>query len=208
MQARDAALAAAVHDAKNMLLEMTVRLDGLATKHNCSELRELSQWSRTVQEYLVQLLTLSSDATAAIESLPPADVLGDLQALAEPLVREGIELSIDDATRELYWDLDRWLTVQALLNAIQNSLRYAASQVRVVATRQGPWLVLSVDDDGPGWRDTVDGTGLGLLFIENAAELMAGELRREVSALGGARLELRVPQRGGLSVGACNGRAA
>jgi K+-sensing histidine kinase KdpD len=92
------------------------------------------------------------------------------------------------------WFFDRDLIEMALVNAIQNSLAYARSIIRIEASMVDGCLALSVRDDSDGYPEHIltsvatntpyraTGTGLGLQFArlivqthENRGRL--GELR-------------------------------
>ena len=74
------------------------------------------------------------------------------------------------------------------------------------ARRKDPWLVVTVEDDGPGvpfddrnlvfelyYTTKVDGSGLGLALAHHIARSHQGALEVGESALGGARFDLRIP---------------
>ncbi|MCC7634111.1 ATP-binding protein [Stenotrophomonas rhizophila] len=96
----------------------------------------------------------------------------------------------------------------ALRNLLGNALRHARSQVQLSAERSGQWLVLAVDDDGPGvdaaLRERIfqpyvqlqphdDGFGLGLAIVQVIAEKHGGHADVVDSALGGARFRILLP---------------
>ncbi len=98
-----------------------------------------------------------------------------------------------------------------LTNLVSNAFRYA-SEVEVMAKNSKGWLVLTVDDDGPGipedLREDVfkpfyrldearnldeSGTGLGLAIARDIARKHGGEIRLGDSPLGGLQVRLRLP---------------
>lgn len=96
----------------------------------------------------------------------------------------------------------------ALRNLLCNALRHARSQVQLSAERRDGWLVLAVDDDGPGvaaaLRERVfqpyvqlqphaDGFGLGLAIVQVIAEKHGGHADVVDSPLGGARFRILLP---------------
>jgi len=96
----------------------------------------------------------------------------------------------------------------ALRNLLGNALRHARSQVQLGAERSGRWLVLAVDDDGPGvaaalrerifqpyvqLRPHDEGFGLGLAIVRVIAEKHGGHADVVDSALGGARFRILLP---------------
>jgi len=106
-------------------------------------------------------------------------------------------------------DLDRVLT-----NLVDNAVRHATSRVTVTATRDGPWAVVSVLDDGPGIapedRERVferftrldhardrdaGGTGLGLAIVRQLVARAGGRVRLADTTPGGDPPGLRVEVR-------------
>lgn len=104
----------------------------------------------------------------------------------------------------------RYMT-RALLNLLQNAIRYASRQVQVSLISPAPReYVLMVDDDGPGIpvadrerifepfirldesRDRgTGGAGLGLAIVKRVAVSHKGTIEVQHSPLGGARFVLR-----------------
>lgn len=99
-------------------------------------------------------------------------------------------------------------------NLIDNACKWAEENVRVKVTAAGierrnrPFLLIAVEDDGPGLPEdarktalkrgarldeTKPGSGLGLSIVTEIAELYGGELKLESSALGGLKAELYLP---------------
>ncbi|MGB9108409.1 MAG: ATP-binding protein, partial [Telluria sp.] len=97
-------------------------------------------------------------------------------------------------------------------NLLRNAQKYAAHTVALHASRDGGWLEITVDDDGPGIpeeergrifepfyrldrsRDrATGGFGLGLSIARKAVALHGGMLRVERSPLNGARFVITLP---------------
>ncbi|WP_263770513.1 sensor histidine kinase [Propionivibrio soli] len=97
---------------------------------------------------------------------------------------------------------------EMLGNLLDNACRSARSEIRVAARRDGSWLRITVDDDGPGiapeQREAVlqrgvrldesrPGSGLGLAIVVELAQLYGGGLTLEASDAGGLRACLSLP---------------
>jgi len=139
----------------------------------------------------------------------------DLQAaFLEPLLANNVTLDIDCAD-DLTWQIDEIMLSSAVRNAAMNSLKVAKSKICLRARQDADYLLIEVEDDGPGFPDKLLGqvdnyvgavdfnsgsTGLGLYFSEQVAKLHkkgdkqgSVELRNNVGALGGACYMLRIP---------------
>jgi two-component system sensor histidine kinase PhoQ len=148
----------------------------------------------------------------AVELLPIAQDLR--QALRKAYGKKdfSIELAIG---AELLFVGDRDDLTEALGNLMDNAVKWCRSRVRVSAALQDSVgaarkLSILVEDDGPGVaaadRERVlergaradehtPGHGLGLAMVRDMAGMYGGTLGIGESALGGARVELRLPGR-------------
>jgi signal transduction histidine kinase len=88
---------------------------------------------------------------------------------------------------------------EMLGNLLENAHRYAASAVRFEAKMETGALVLSIEDDGPGFSADAgvdaQGNGLGLPITREIAALYGGVMEMSRMAAGGARVTLRFPAR-------------
>ncbi|CAB4733814.1 unannotated protein [freshwater metagenome] len=100
-------------------------------------------------------------------------------------------------------------------NLLDNAARYAASVIKVSVLEDGPWVTLTVADDGPGVpegerlqvferfarlqegreRDK-GGTGLGLSLTKRIVESHGGSIRVDSSDTGGALFVVSLPATG------------
>jgi signal transduction histidine kinase len=98
-----------------------------------------------------------------------------------------------------FWFFDSYLVRLALEAAVQNATRFARSQIVLGARADDGWLVLSVEDDGPGLgTEGALSTGLGTELCRSIAAAhvngaKTGRLVLENRAQGGARFELWLP---------------
>jgi two-component system sensor histidine kinase PhoQ len=148
----------------------------------------------------------------AVEILPVGQELR--RALLRAHARKDFSLELAIAP-ELLFTGDRDDLTEALGNMMDNAAKWCGSQVRVTGrllpdASPSQRLQLAVEDDGPGIpaadRERVlergeradehtPGHGLGLAMVQEMAGLYGGELLLGESALGGARVELRLPGR-------------
>jgi two-component system sensor histidine kinase KdpD len=108
--------------------------------------------------------------------------------------------------------MDGQLIVQLLSNLLENASKYtsAGTTIVIAATLGGGGVMLSVEDDGPGFGSKdpeklfekfergqeeghISGVGLGLAICRAIARLHGGEIRAMNRAAGGARFEITLP---------------
>jgi signal transduction histidine kinase len=101
---------------------------------------------------------------------------------------------------------------RAFDNLVSNAHRHARSDVEVSSEVAGGWVVVTVDDDGPGIAPTdrervferwlrlddarardAGGSGLGLAIARSVAHAHGGDVVLEESLRGGVRARLRLP---------------
>lgn len=173
--------AAVVHDVKNQLAELALRLgersdaqrEMVITLNAARRLSEMLLVYRQEQEQL----RVNSDSVDA----------GDFLAIVAAEYRElfpDLEIDIDDAKAPAFTFFDDALVRMALANAMHNACRAARSRVKLTAYEQNKMLVLQVTDDGEGYPESVlrhggespsvvsgRGTGLGLYLARKIAAL-------------------------------------
>jgi two-component system sensor histidine kinase TctE len=124
----------------------------------------------------------------------------------------GVDLGYEGADGACLVRGDALQIQEVIDNLVDNAFHYAGRGhcVTVSVACAGDDSVLAVDDDGPGVDEAFldqlgerffrvpggdeDGTGLGLAIVESIAERHAARVQFSRSALGGLRVELRLPR--------------
>ncbi|HTU64816.1 MAG TPA: sensor histidine kinase KdpD [Steroidobacteraceae bacterium] len=133
-----------------------------------------------------------------------------LRRLESTLAAHPVELALGAELPEIFVDAN--LVVQVFANLFDNVAKYtpAGTTVRVGAVRDGDFLRVRVDDDGPGLppgdpralfgkfqrgRDegAIAGVGLGLAICRAIVQAHGGEIQAGASDSGGARFEFTLP---------------
>jgi two-component system, OmpR family, osmolarity sensor histidine kinase EnvZ len=144
------------------------------------------------------------------ESAAPTDIRALLQELKVEAERQGhttrVEL-LGPPVATVRPDAFK----RCLANLVCNAQRYG-DQLAIEAASDARFLIIHVDDDGPGvppeWREDVfrpffrldearnqdeGGTGLGLAIARDIARSHGGDIQLSTSPLGGLRASVRVP---------------
>lgn len=197
---------AVVHDVKNQLAELALRLE---QRGDASV--ELAIAIRAAQR-LTKLLLLQrhedGQLNARIDSACPAELLQDLAAEYQALF-PAIRLATELTAAPPYWFFDAQLIRLALSNAVHNACRHAHAQVALRARSNDGELVIEIEDDGDGFPQeqietategpkqvSAQGTGLGLFLARQIAALhtLEGKAGRiELLNRQGAVFRLRLP---------------
>jgi two-component system osmolarity sensor histidine kinase EnvZ len=138
----------------------------------------------------------------------PAELLADVVGRFR---REGAEIALELGALPLRMPLKPVAFGRCLGNLVANAVRYGRT-VKVGAGHTGGFLVIDVDDDGPGIppekreevfrafhrlepsRNTrTGGIGLGLTIARDLVLGMGGDIALASSPLGGLRATLRIP---------------
>lgn len=195
-------LASGVHDAKNQLFIAESMIAAVEAEHGIAmgEARyaieaAADRLSRTLLAYHL----LRHDAKLAVTPVIVGDICAEVMlAQQRHLAGKDIALTLDCRVPD-EWPLDRDLVTDMLNNAVQNAGRHARQHIRLSACCQDGWLLLRVEDDGPGFTSIPPEQGTGLMVAERLAHI---HVRRERQGslnlsnggeLGGARVELRLP---------------
>jgi len=199
----------ASHELRNPLAVIRTNLDVTLADPEASP-EELRQTMQVVQRSTERMTTLVDDllvyARKGAESIERAPASIDVSTLARegaeefeaPADARGLRLSQQIPAEGLWVNGDRDAMRRALANLLANAVRLAptGSTVTVSAGRQGPWVWMAVEDEGPGipevdqervfqrfFRgDAAAGrqegrSGLGLTIVRQIAEAHGGDVR-------------------------------
>ncbi|NMK49843.1 ATP-binding protein [Achromobacter sp. Bel] len=177
---------------------------------------DISELEAMVAELLVYArLERPTDDAVRLETVDVCDWLGEALALvAHQADARGIQCHVRPgypAHVELH---PRYMS-RALLNLVQNAVRYASQHVEIELKATADGYELLVDDDGAGIAEAdrervfepfirldesrdrgTGGAGLGLAIVKRVAANHGGTIEIQHSPLGGARFVLRWPRTG------------
>lgn len=190
-------MAASVHDMKNVIAAVSQAYESLlaqmpeALQHS-PQARLIEQETLRLDAMLMQLLGLYKLEHDQLLLQPVYyrldELFEDLHNRHHELLQyRNIDLQIvlDDPDLEAYLDVSLMGTV--LDNALSNALNFCKKAIRLTAQRAGDGILLTVNDDGAGYPDSLLGTvhntsssgidrdsgstGLGLYFAANIIAL-------------------------------------
>jgi signal transduction histidine kinase len=223
-RARSDFIAGVSHDRRMPLAQILIASETLAMRRERTDDERVSLASSIVRETqrLVGLVdnVLLFSRSGALE-LEPALRPVAVDALLDE-VADAVRLAVDDAgqaietvgARGLTVTADRRLVRQALVNLVDNALKYGTpgQVIQLGAERRAERVRISVEDSGPGVpeaerkrvfepytrlaKDQVSertGTGLGLAVVQRIAEACGGRVWIEDGAKRGARVVLELP---------------
>ena len=207
-------LAAAIHEIKNMMGELSLNLDGYHRRHPDAEVARMHALSRKLQDRLVQTLILQNESKDRLsvnaEAINPDDLLDEVAADARLILPEGMAFELESRVNGVpFWFIDRYLISQAMMNALHNAFKFANSRIVLGCREDAGGLLFTIQDDGAGYPDlpgfcpdalprelkggeSGKGTGLGLRFNEQIAAAHGGRISRSNDA--GACFALWLPR--------------
>jgi K+-sensing histidine kinase KdpD len=214
---KDDVIASVSHDLRTPLTTIKALAHDLAVDgdERAMTIEEEADRLNALVADLLDLSRLSSGAIAlAPEPNEAEDLLGAaLQRTAGMSGGREIRTSLDAGEPLLFGRFDFTQTLRALVNLLENALKYSPREqpIDLAVQREGPWLTFSVADRGPGipraeserifepfYRPPgvapdVGGAGLGLSIARALAEAQGGALSHEPREGGGTVFRLRVP---------------
>ncbi|MBS1146765.1 MAG: hypothetical protein H6R08_941 [Proteobacteria bacterium] len=176
--------AALIHELKNNLGLLSMTLDSIpmqAEPQHDRPVNDARLLCQSVIDRLQQALLIfkanNQQLQPTIDAYSPHDLVREIMERTVALSRDRLHIEAELAADvPAIWFFDRDLIEMALVNAIQNSLAYARSSIRIEAGMVEGCLALSVRDDSEGYPEHIltsvatntpyraTGTGLGLQF--------------------------------------------
>lgn len=218
---RNSLLAALSHDLKTPLTVLAGLADSLnlagpplapAQADIAESIREEALRTSTLVMNLLEMARLQAgNVRLNREWQPLEEVVGvALQARAAMLAAHTVRVDLP-ATLPLV-EFDTLLMERALCNLLENAAKYTptGSTIEIAARSLGPWIEISIADDGPGLpagnenqlfekftrgqgESSSGGVGLGLSIVRAVVEAHNGNVKAENRATGGACITLRLP---------------
>jgi len=214
---RRSLLADATHELRTPLTVIQGNLEGMldgmyppdAARLN-SVLEETRILSRRIDDLRTLALVDSGVLQLHKEPADPAVLLGETAAAFRAQAETaGVSLQVDAAPGILLLNLDAGRMRQVLSNLVANALRYtpAGGAVWLVCRVENRWVVLEVQDNGPGIspedlphvfdrfykaRDS-SGMGLGLSIAKQLVDAHGGEIAALSQPGEGTTIRIRLP---------------
>ncbi|AYA64442.1 sensor histidine kinase [Alteromonas sp. RKMC-009] len=217
-------LAAAVHDMKNSLCLLIQSIESLAenlppeNSQANEKVASVHYEATRLNTNLVQILSLYR---AELNQLPVTidecfidDLFEDVMSSVRIYMEQKNLLVTINVENDISWYLDRELIFMLINDVLINAMRYGTSQIILNAAVRDETLVITVEDDGPGYpssmleKSTADlagfdlsqgRTGLGLFFARLIANAHVnnnhcGEISlNNGGSLGGSVFEVKLP---------------
>ena len=205
IEQRTAMLAGVSHDLRTVLTRFKLELALLGDSPEAELLKkDVDEMSRMLEAYLAFARGDAGELAA------PTDMATFLDELKVDAERNGHKTSVVFHGYPIV-TVKPAAFKRCLHNLVSNAARFAAS-IAITGHRDHRWLMITVDDDGPGipapMREEVfkpflrlddarnqdqGGTGLGLAIARDIARSHGGEIMLGDSPLGGLRATVRVP---------------
>jgi signal transduction histidine kinase len=169
---------------------------------------EVDRMRRQIDYHLAHARAAASGATPGLRAGVSTSVDGLKRTLERLHAGRGLTLRAEidpaHAVRGQREDLDEMLG-----NLLDNACKWAKSRVLIRSAIDGAYVVMTVDDDGPGldpgMREAVlrrgvradeaaPGSGLGLAIVRDLAGLYGGSIALDGAPEGGLRATLRLPR--------------
>jgi signal transduction histidine kinase len=143
------------------------------------------------------------------ERTPVAPVLEEIGRTLERIYRK-LDLDVDPGPADLVFAGERQDLMEIIGNILENACKWARTSIAAHTAAEGPrWLLIVVEDDGPGLPaerreevlkrgarldESAPGSGLGLSIVDELTRAYGGQVMLGDSELGGLKVTLRLPR--------------
>jgi two-component system osmolarity sensor histidine kinase EnvZ len=205
VEQRTIMLAGVSHDLRTVLTRFRLQLAMMRAPQIEDLKRDVDEMQQMLEDYMA---FAKGDSGEAIRRVDVLQVLEEVLAAAEA---PGKTLTLDVPQAPLAVALRRNGFKRAIVNLVSNATRYAG-RIQIRALRSRGWLLVSVEDDGPGIpadkREEVfrpfhsldkarnqnkKSSGLGLAIARDIVRGHGGEITLGESVLGGLKAVVRIP---------------
>jgi K+-sensing histidine kinase KdpD len=213
------ALKAACHDIRTPFFAIQLRVDQALQALNAAPDVDRAGLRRTLTRIRDLALTGTHLADTALDQSAPGEDRGDasveevladsIRLHAEVLALARCDVFVERAAdgRQLRGHWNERVLRSLLSNLLQNAARYAAgAPIKVTLSRPGPYVLLRIEDGGPGMRslpeppkdapwlaDADRSHGLGMWIIEAAVAELRGRIEMRGRSPNGLMVDVWLP---------------
>lgn len=139
-----------------------------------------------------------------------ATLTGILRIMQQSFANKPIDIECSIAPKDLFFRGEEQDLQEILGNVIENACKWARSKVTIQGLSEGAYIVIVIQDDGPGVPESSfanilqrgmrmderhPGSGLGLSIVAELIDLYSGQIILNASPFGGLSVTLRLPAR-------------
>ena len=195
------------HGLKTPLSILKAGAEGLDPKRAALHNEQIVTMTRLIDHHLSRASTAGTPVLIGVRA-PVIDTVNEIRSgLQRVFADRNFEIRVDIPSN-LVFQGERHDLEEMLGNLMENACKWAVNAIAVTARSEGDWLLLSIEDDGPGfpqedadivieWGKRLDerkpGSGLGLAIVTDIVDLYGGELILQRSRMGGLEAALRLP---------------